>query len=574
MVVDSEVVRPESQDGSGPAHAPGSLRRLGLRPPDVAAVVAIVVVPVVVLLLLGKTLTAPFWFNEQWRASYFSYLGGWEQGIRADHITSIATGWFLVERWTGELFGSTELSLRMATAIFLVLDCLLLYLLARRWVPTPVACVVALLAGLITDLVVYAVQLAPYDVDAAATAAVLLLYEMSRETTRTVSLLLYFGIGVACFFGTSTLFVAAPVLAFDAACSLRPGGERWRIAGIAGAGAMALVNVAIQTSQNPKAQYQAFASGYPPHGLVTQVRFYWDGVTSIVQNGLTDGRWLGEPLHWVLVFIWSTLIVAGVVTIVRRRVAVVLLVAIVGSLLVTVVTSELRVWPFGFSRTNTYEVPLLILLAAVGASGIGGVVRGTVPGGRGRHARNQRRAERIVAAAFVVFGLAGATLAATYEIGGIQKITRQQPPVGYGDGVRSAVATARGEARPGAAVVVAGVMAVNAWQYYLFDYTGTAVRTGPPIAASHVLLQTGHGSPAETAFLRKVRPSEVFLYIPFGSSGQDLGRDLARLDAAGYCSVVASRSFPPLSGLMETVAGGPSCRPAPVRTESARPPFP
>ena len=48
-------------------------------------------------------------------------------------------GWYFVERLSGALFGTTELTLRLPTALFLPIGCVLLLLLARRWMPTPAA---------------------------------------------------------------------------------------------------------------------------------------------------------------------------------------------------------------------------------------------------------------------------------------------------------------------------------------------------------------------------------------------------------------------------------------------------
>lgn len=495
-----------------PQHA-GSVQRLRWGREFLANAV-VVIPPVAVIALLGRTLTAPLWFNEQWRASFFSHLGGWVQGIQADHTTSMATGWYFIERWSGQLFGSTELALRIPTAAFLVLDCVLLLRLSRRWFPLPIACAVALVAALTTDLVNFAIQLAPYDVDTVTVVAVLLLID-SIPNDRRRGIFRYFGIGVACFFGSATVFVAAPLLALDAVRAIR---RRvwWRIYGIASAGVIALMNLALQVKENNIGEYRYWSTGYPSHHGV--LLFYWNGLRSFVENGLTDAHSLGPVAHASLIAAWTVFIVAGVVTVVHRRIAHQMLLAIVGSLVLTALTSALRIWPFGYTRPNTYEVPLLVILAAIGVFGVARAV-----------------SARPLGALVTLIGVGALVLAAIYEGAGIQAMTVDQPGVRWGAGVRAAVAKVRQDAAPGAAVIVAGFMAERGWSYYLFDYQGSAVDTGPPLPASHVLLEATPASRAATAFVRRIRPSEIYVYFPTGTSGPQMGTVGGRLGASGYC---------------------------------------
>ena len=93
-------------------------------------------VPTGILISLWSNLTLPFWFNEQWRAYYISNQGNWWQALKSDGAPFPA-GWYFLERLSGSLFGSTELALRIPTAIFLPITCVLLLLLARRWCLAP-----------------------------------------------------------------------------------------------------------------------------------------------------------------------------------------------------------------------------------------------------------------------------------------------------------------------------------------------------------------------------------------------------------------------------------------------------
>jgi len=533
-----------------------------------AALAVVVAVPIAVVVSLGRTMTAPFWFDEQWRASFISYDGGWLQGLRADHMASIATGWFLVERWTGEVFGSTELSLRTPIVVFFVLNCVLLLLLARRWMPLWAALAVALVGGLTPDIVQYAVQLKPYVVDSATVIAVLLLHDIARHqepslSGRRVTLWCYLGIGTACFFGTATVLVAGPLLLVDALQALRSLRSKLlyrRILEIAVAGVPALVNVALQARENPSSEYSYWGPWFPPrHGIAAQVTFVWDGLRSFVSVGLSDGYALAAPLHAALITVWTVLLVSGVVTIVRKRVATSLLVGLVGSFVLILAASFLRIWPFGYVRTNIFEVPLLVLLAGVGAFGAPGELALL---GNSLHRRPAGRpaaaAGRWAVASVVLVGALGVGIAAAYEFGGYRSLARHQPPPRYGDEVRRAVAIVRQEATHNAAVMMVGNMAVDGWRYYLFEYTGDAVRTGPAIPRGHVLFELRHGARSETAFLAKLRPSEVFVYVRSGTTGAELGQDLARVSAAGYCRQTASRAFA-TSGLLVTITASSAC---------------
>ena len=106
------------------------------------------------------------------------------------------------------------------------------------------------------------------------------------------------------------------------------------------------------------------------------------------------------------------------------------------------------------------------------------------------------------------------------------------------------VANVRSKARPGAAVVVTGgVMSDPGWRYYGYEYSGTSTQVGHPIPLSRVTFPVDHGSPAITAFVNRLDPSQVFLYFPFGTSGPELGRDIRAVARGAYCGQSGSRSF-------------------------------
>ena len=68
-----------------------------------------ILVPSVVVLSMWRTLTEAFWFNEQWRAFDISEADNWWLSLR--NGAPFPAGWYFLERFLGQTFGSTELVL-------------------------------------------------------------------------------------------------------------------------------------------------------------------------------------------------------------------------------------------------------------------------------------------------------------------------------------------------------------------------------------------------------------------------------------------------------------------------------
>ena len=107
----------------------------------------------------------------------------------------------------------------------------------------------------------------------------------------------------------------------------------------------------------------------------------------------------------------------------------------------TLVASYLRYWPFGFVRTNFYLIPLLILIA-----GIGAVRSGTWA--LARPAPGPPRAGPCcppLVAGVAVFALiaVGVGLAATDEVAAYRQLRTSTTAPAYGDRIGDAVATVR-----------------------------------------------------------------------------------------------------------------------------------
>ena len=84
-----------------------------------------------------------------------------------------------------------------------------------------------------------------------------------------------------------------------------------------------------------------------------------------------------------------------------------------------------------------------------------------------------------------------------------------------------------------AAVVVSGVMAIDGWEYYQYQYAGKATDTGRQIATNHADFVLHAGSSSIHRTMEQVNPPQVFVYIPFGTSGKELQADVRRSSRAG-----------------------------------------
>ena len=385
--------------------------------------------PTAIALCLWRNLTEPFWFNEQWRAYYISNPGNWFEALKSDGAPFPA-GWYFLERLSSSLFGSTELVLRLPTVLFLPVGCVLLMLLARRWMPTAAAVVVALVGALTGTLVSYSLQLSEYQVDAAAVVAVVLLHELAwdvdRPTWRSLRVYLaYGGMALACIFSTPVIFIAGPLLVLDAVrlaldrlggrpadVAIRTGlpglwGHRPRVrlqhtgdirrraapapgraaagptpelrradGGAVGAGLIVLAHlVAFVLPQSALRSSPYWDPQFLPHdGIGHQGTFVWDNLGGFVSGVFTSSATVESPGlpprprvdAGCSPSCSACCSASGSSRPHVRARGRTILFAIVASQVLTLVASYLRYWPFGFVRTNFYLIPLLMLLAGIG----------------------------------------------------------------------------------------------------------------------------------------------------------------------------------------------------------------
>ena len=410
----------------------------------VAAIAVCALVPSFVVVTLWDNLTEPFWFNEQWRAYYISNTGNWWGALKTDGAPFPA-GWYFLERIAGTVFGSTELVLRIPTALFLPVGCVLLLLLARRSMPIWPAAIVALVGIMTGTLVSYAVQLSEYQIDAACAVAVVLLHELVWDVEQPTwgswrVLLAYGGIALACIFSTPVVFIAGPLLLLDAVRLLRRPRRPLdrRLVGAVGAGVIILVQLALFVLPQSSLRASAYwdAQFLPHHGFGGQASFVWDGLrgfvtgvfTSSAQSGL-PGLVLGTQWAWALTLAFGVLLCVGVVVAARSARGRTLLFAIVASQVLTLIASSQRYWPFGFVRTNYYLIPLLILLA-----GLGAVVTGRFGLRLLRRVKSTSvtARRRVIAVVLCVAVLTALGLAVTSEVGPTGRRGARCPRCRYG----------------------------------------------------------------------------------------------------------------------------------------------
>jgi hypothetical protein len=557
---------PAVASGSSSAHLAELLLGLG------AAILA----PIALLVPIGPSLSKPFWFDEQWRAYYFAYTGNWWRALTADNAP-FAAGWYFLERGVAIAFGGSELALRLATAGWWPILSGLLFLLASRFMRPRLAVTVALLGSLTPGLLPYVVQLKPFVVDSAAAVAAVYFFVLAhspnlegRAHGHALRLLAYLGVAAAGLFSVAAVLVAGPLLLVDAALALAQRDLGGRLLGAVAAGLVDLTGLGVFVlRQNALTRSPYWASQFMPHGPVaSQVAFILNGLAGFLANPFApDAAVVGGasalPGHLSpLAVVWTLALVIGIWAASRDPDGRWLLLAVLGSLLVALGASYFRYWPFGFVRPNLFELPLLALLAGIGAARCAreaaGAARRLFRPSVPELESGQTRLLGLGAGAVLCALAAGAAVAVTHEATAYSALTDNQQALGYGAAIPQAVALVRRSAPPNTAVIVAGSMAIPGWGFYLFEYHGAGLGVGRPISRDHVLFVADQGSARITAFLDRVRPSELYLYVPIGTTGWELSQDLGRAASAGYCG--SPRQFPiPASGLLTLVKPSERC---------------
>jgi hypothetical protein len=91
--------------------------------------------------------------------------------------------------------------------------------------------------------------------------------------------------------------------------------------------------------------------------------------------------------------------------------------------------------------------------------------------------------------------------------------------------------------------VVAGATAIPGWEYYSYEYAGKSAGAGRPIAPSHAAFVVKFGAPDINRLMLRTNPSQVFVYVPLGTSGPQFALDLAQINKRLTCREVGSDNF-------------------------------
>jgi hypothetical protein len=276
-----------------------------------------------------------------------------------------------------------------------------------------------------------------------------------------------------------------------------------RIAGEALAGAIALVHyVVFVAPQGAVSDTNYFLNQYAPHQPAAFVRFAVRGLESYFPSMITGvagatnaiPSYALPPLaHHLLALALVVLVAAGVVAAARDKAGRVLVVAVGGSLLLELLASALRLWPFGLIRQNIFVLPLLYILGGIGAVSLATMLRG-------RWRADGSRPVPITWWRVIALGAASVALVAAGAAGGVatahaltESSRLQTQPTMFG-GVKAAVAEARLAAAPNDLVIIRAGRSTpawygTAWLYYMENYRGypAAIAARPRVPARNTI---------------------------------------------------------------------------------------
>jgi hypothetical protein len=543
---------PEAADAPGEGTASGR----GIRAQDLLAVAGLVVGAGLIEFYLRHLLTRPFYSDEAWRAYDISLGTGFLKHLDTSGAP-LALGWVGIENVARLVLGNTEAGLRAPMFLALPVLAVATYLLARRWLGTGVSfCVAALL--LVNGWIVNnALQLKSYSYEGlVAVAAVALYLRLQRVGRRPTPLLgLYGALGLTCVFSLPNLFVVAPLLALDLTRVIRDRDRAaLRIAGEALAGAIALGHyVLFVRPQSGVVNTGFFGGDYAPHSLGPLLRFTAHGIGSyfpamvtgdVGAENQTPSYVLPPAAHGLLAVTLALLLAAGIVAAARDAAGRALVVAVGGALLLELIASTVRRWPFGMVRVSIFILPLLYVLGGIGAMWLASALRGRRHAGRGQPLAWERAMCLVIAAA--VLAAAGAATGVASAKALAESSMLQTRPTIF-DGLRNAVAEARRLAVPGDLVIIRAdrsppIWYAGGWLYYMLSYQGwPAADAARPRIPARNTISVIHVTPGAVDRFLAAHPHSpaVFLLeynVPGGAFPRPLHQESLRtLRQFGYC---------------------------------------
>ncbi|MBL7491755.1 hypothetical protein I6A60_28125 [Frankia sp. AgB1.9] len=575
---------------------------------------------VAVLAVLHTVLARPLWYDEIWRPHFLSAPPStyWAQLAHAN--TPSALGWAVLVRLVGDVAGWHAWVLRVPELVALVALPVVAYAFIRRFAG-PVAAGLAGtslgLSGVVVDL---GTQLKPYSVEALASVVIVWLWLKAPSTAtwgprlgwRTAA-------GLVALFSVPAALLIIPLAAVDvvtAGYGYRYGSWRvgWRHrlwAAATAAPAVAICGlhtwlfIGHQSSQRASQFWNTqFLAGRGPLGGLRfvggeLVRIFGGAPTGVdrydpnLVHPATDATfaaaWLLAPAAAVAFLVGAAALVRGS-TISRTVLGIggahrpsdrpataddggYVVAAVLGALLLALVASAGRYWPFGANRTNLFLVPLLVTVVATGADrlgrrvladdplarlahvrrrastarrlGLGWLVRGCrlAASGWSRLGRPGREIARVALAAVLVV-LTAAPVASASALAPLWRDRAEIRPVAL---MVDATTQTRRLYRPGDVVVVGGRLARSGWLYamdvsadrpFLASSAGRSGQIGPrvPTGATVFLTAVGRGE-ARTALAGRSgpRPGRLLLFVLVYDRAGTAG-ELTSLRTAGWCA--------------------------------------
>ena len=544
---------------SAPAAGPAAARDPGRAlVGDLLAIACLVVEAGLIEFSLRHLLTRPFYYDEGWRA-YEIVQGPGFLGRLHTGVGPVSLGWLGIENVARLVLGDTEAGLRAPMFMVFPLLGVATYLLARRWLGVAVSFCAAGLLLVNLWIMNYGLQLKSYSYEALFAVATVALYLLVRRPAwRPAPLLgLYAALGLTCVFSLPNLFVLGRLLALDLVETVRARHQvALHIAGEALAGGIALVNyVVFLAPQGGVAGTSYFNVNYAPHGLTAFVRFTVQGLESYVPSVITGvaGATNATPsyalaplAHHLLAVGLVILLAAGVVAAARDAAGRALIVVVGGALVLELLGSALRYWPFGLIRQNIFVLPLLYILGGIGAVWLARTLRGPRRADDGRPVSVTWWRAMALTAATAMF-------AATVAAGGVatakafaESSELQTKPTMFG-GVKAAVAVARAAAASGDLVIIRADRSTPSWYappwlYYMGQYRGwpQAVADRPRIPARNTIAVVLVTPVAVDRFLAAHPGSAVIFLLEYNFPGYGFPRwahqqSLDTLRRFGYC---------------------------------------
>jgi len=224
-----------------------------------------------------------------------------------------------------------------------------------------------------------------------------------------------------------------------------------------------------------------------------------------------------------------------------------------GAVLLELAASTVRRWPFGLIRVNIFVLPLLYILAAIGAVWLARALIGprSADGSTRPVSVRRWRAVGLVAAGAAFIGAAAGTGVSTAKT--FAETSRLAVAPTWFGATRAAAAEARTAGTPGDLVIIRADRSPPAWYaapwlYYMDNYQGypAAVTARAPIPAGNTLAVVYVTPPAVARFLAAHPGSPVVFLLEYDVPGATFPRwlheeSLRTLRQYGYC---AAREIP------------------------------